>query len=56
MAVITWEHELEPVTDNSSTTDFEDKFAIRGIEGWQYAGMLRHPNGAEFLVWKRPKE
>jgi hypothetical protein len=56
MAIITWEHELEPAADNSLTADFEDKFAIRGIEGWEYAGTVRHPNGTEFLVWKRPKE
>ena len=55
MAIITWEYELEPAEDIASTVDFEDKFVIRGIEGWEYAGTVPHLSGTDFLVWKRPK-
>ena len=48
-----WEYSLEPIEPTSAGQDFEDKFQVRGELGWEYAGMTKDSDGADFYVWKR---
>jgi hypothetical protein len=46
-----WEYSLEPFGQTSAGKDFENKFEIRGELGWEYAGMTKDSDGADFYVW-----
>jgi hypothetical protein len=48
-----WEYSLEPIQPTSAGAEFEDKFQVRGELGWEYAGMAKDSDGADFYVWKR---
>jgi hypothetical protein len=52
-----WEYRLEAKDDaGSSLTDFENMFASKGNDGWEYVGVVPGPSGVALMVWKRSKD